>query len=756
MQRIKWPAVTVLIMGIFIFPEISQAAATHSININAILPTDIDMVFELNTEVTNPMEELISSFIKDEIISSGDSPFTEIELNSIANENILTMAMDTANDTSTTEAIISLYLTKNQFEKIVALEEETSVVKEVIYNGYTMYIDEYDSAVVHLNNELFVLSSNTALLKKALDKTNLLANLTAYKESTAKDLSNSFFRMYLDPSANLDTGIDELNDMIGPGIGINETLFSAMTGESISVAQTGSGFKVNFAVKGDTLKIQQNNLTFNFCNFTPSLYRLVTGQNLMLYSEEKNWRKKIDDTLRMLEFDQDAQDEMDTMKTNFKTLTDIDIDTEIMPLFEQRSMITVHNTDSIIPGITLVLEAGTKKDLATGTMLKLFNYMKDLTDNDGNYLFTASTYIAGGTSYNELSAPIFSDATELSDVAADKKMIMIRMGVTSEGYLIISTAPDLSSILNQNGNGILDNTAVSTALGSLNQEISGVSFFSADTLQDYLLLMTDLFGTTASDIANSKDMINKMLNPWHDIYETGYATTDLAWSNAALNVTMEDFDAYADLISQFTETVDEELDAATINADVSFCDVKLYDWYYDYVYDLASHNIITGYTDGCFRPNNPITRAEYITLLMKATGKAAAINTSYKPFTDVPPIWETWYSEYVNMAEFMNFVDGYEDGSFKPNNYISRAEAVQILFNMSGKLPGIQVIDQPIDSLIEFNDVGGDDWFMVAVAAAKHYGLVSGVSATAFEPSRNITRAEAAKIVKLFLELENS
>ena len=170
--------------------------------------------------------------------------------------------------------------------------------------------------------------------------------------------------------------------------------------------------------------------------------------------------------------------------------------------------------------------------------------------------------------------------------------------------------------------------------------------------------------------------------------------------------------------------------------------------------ELVSRGVIRGYDDGTFRPAAQITRAEFTTMLMRATGKAMTISSADKPFSDVPPYPGEWYSENVIMANGLGLIEGYEDGTFRPEAQITRAEAMQIIFNFSNQLKAVQVIDQPLDSLISFSDVQKTDWFLTPVAAGVYYGIINGATPTTFEPGRNLTRAEAAKMIHLFLVKE--
>lgn len=97
-------------------------------------------------------------------------------------------------------------------------------------------------------------------------------------------------------------------------------------------------------------------------------------------------------------------------------------------------------------------------------------------------------------------------------------------------------------------------------------------------------------------------------------------------------------------------------------------------WYCNAIKLMTDAGIINGYTDGTFRPDNNITRAEFITMLINNTEV-----TAYKglPFNDVSS--DIWSADYIYSAYTYGYISGYEDGSFRPDSPITRAEAVKII-----------------------------------------------------------------------------
>ena len=104
-----------------------------------------------------------------------------------------------------------------------------------------------------------------------------------------------------------------------------------------------------------------------------------------------------------------------------------------------------------------------------------------------------------------------------------------------------------------------------------------------------------------------------------------------------------------------------------------YSDVKTGDWFNNAVSTLSKAGIIAGYEDGSFRPNGYITRAEFATIA------ARFFDVTYNGKDLFPDISGHWAKDYINQAANKGFVNGYEDGTFKPDRNITRAEAVTLV-----------------------------------------------------------------------------
>lgn len=140
-----------------------------------------------------------------------------------------------------------------------------------------------------------------------------------------------------------------------------------------------------------------------------------------------------------------------------------------------------------------------------------------------------------------------------------------------------------------------------------------------------------------------------------------------------------------------------------------FSDVDAEQWYSEAVGYLVEKNILSGYPDGTFRGNNPITRAEFATI----SSKFEALNkTGVLPFSDVPSGY--WAYESILSAYNNKWVSGYPDGTFVPGNSITRAEVVTIVNRMLG------VSQTGAKSENTFTDLSEDEWYFNEVLIASN------------------------------------
>ncbi len=177
-----------------------------------------------------------------------------------------------------------------------------------------------------------------------------------------------------------------------------------------------------------------------------------------------------------------------------------------------------------------------------------------------------------------------------------------------------------------------------------------------------------------------------------------------------------------------------------------FDDVAYTDWYFSSVEKLVVANLINGYEDNTFRPENPITRAEYTKLIVGvADYLAIELDTvaSDGSFADVASA--DWYADVVTRAALAGLVTGNE-GNFNPQDNITRQDASVILYRLVSKVKAITGDKTFTD------DSAISDYAKEAVSSLAEANIISGMGDGTFAPTQNLTRAQAAKLLCSVLE----
>lgn len=144
-----------------------------------------------------------------------------------------------------------------------------------------------------------------------------------------------------------------------------------------------------------------------------------------------------------------------------------------------------------------------------------------------------------------------------------------------------------------------------------------------------------------------------------------------------------------------------------------FTDVASGAWYNNAVSTLTRAGILDGYEDGSFRPNASITRAEFTKIAVSFFKHAGGASSN--PFNDVPE--SAWYAEFVKAAAELGLIDGYEDGTFRPNAPITRAEACTIVNRTLGRAPDKDNL-LPEHEMLTWPDNSRDAWYYAQIQEA--------------------------------------
>ncbi|WP_284646281.1 S-layer homology domain-containing protein [Paenibacillus silviterrae] len=165
-------------------------------------------------------------------------------------------------------------------------------------------------------------------------------------------------------------------------------------------------------------------------------------------------------------------------------------------------------------------------------------------------------------------------------------------------------------------------------------------------------------------------------------------------------------------------------------------------WAEPAVLQLVKMGAITGYPDHTFKPNERITRAEFVTLIVKASGFEAQ---NGKSFADTQAHWA---QPAISTASALGIVDGYSEMAFAPEDWITREQMAAIVIRAAQ-------IDSAEPVSVHFSDSSSiSDWAKTPLAAAAAKGLIAGYEDGSVKPRANATRAEAAAVILRALQMK--
>ena len=203
----------------------------------------------------------------------------------------------------------------------------------------------------------------------------------------------------------------------------------------------------------------------------------------------------------------------------------------------------------------------------------------------------------------------------------------------------------------------------------------------------------------------------------HYAYIIGYGNNDVRPQN---NITR------AEVATIFFRLLTDETREANMTKSNSYNDVKNGDWFCCAVSTLSKMGIITGYEDGSFKPNAPISRAEF-----------AAIAARFDPDGDKTPatfadVTSHWAKDEISIAANHGWIKGYEDGSFKPDQKITRAETMTLVNRVLNRLPETKD-DLHKDMKTWVDNMDETAWYYLAVQEATNSHYFKNKTSTKFE-----------------------
>ena len=364
-------------------------------------------------------------------------------------------------------------------------------------------------------------------------------------------------------------------------------------------------------------------------------------------------------------------------------------ETHTLTTSNQTTVTVTDNEDKAVKGVSVTIkDKTTSKAGTTDANGKVTLPVKTSSGGGGGSSRPSSGGGGGGGSYVSTSVKI---------VDKDGKTVSVTKSVTSTKATL--TLPTGKNLLEDDNYYTITVTSGSKAKA------------------DYPVVLKDKKG---NEVTGTTDENGVIILPGkeHKAYIFGYddgtfrADADMSRAEAAA--------IFARLIA--------EAKSEAVNGKATFSDVSSKDWYYGYVGYLEKYDIIKGYSDGTFRPDAPVTRAEFVTMAVRYYALFNEVKKSDYTvnYTDLTKSY--WAYSDIAYAKHIGWLNGYADGTFKGDNNITRAEVVTVTNHATERTPDEDYINKNVSTLNKFTDLKNNShwaYYDIMEAANTHLGVAN-------------------------------
>ncbi len=166
----------------------------------------------------------------------------------------------------------------------------------------------------------------------------------------------------------------------------------------------------------------------------------------------------------------------------------------------------------------------------------------------------------------------------------------------------------------------------------------------------------------------------------------------------------------AEVAAIFFRLLKDDVRDDNLTANSVFTDVAFGKWYNKSISTMAKIGIVKGRTANAFAPNAPITRAEFAAICSRFDRSNVEIKSDFNDISG------HWAEKEIRRAASLGWIKGYADGSFKPDQNITRAEAASMINRMLHRLP--ETADDLLDGMIQWPDNQPSDWYYINMQEA--------------------------------------
>lgn len=372
------------------------------------------------------------------------------------------------------------------------------------------------------------------------------------------------------------------------------------------------------------------------------------------------------------------------------------------------------------------VNAGLGKDKAMATTIsplayvqKYKNYSSDNNTQPSNPVTPVITPVVENNN---------SQPTNNTSVVDDLPPVNNDTSTTVEQPVVINTQPTVSV------------TPANPILSSF--EMKYDKSFQVGTPLMFKLIAKDKDGNIISNFKSDNDTYLKIENGSAVLNKTLLTNSDFKNGIAEFTVTPNaDFGIRVTALNGAVSVSSEVIQAS------SFSDLSESDENFVAINFLKNNDIVRGYPDGTFKPENPVSRVEALKFIYEGLNKETAKKVVLE-FADTDS--KAWYARYVAMAKREGIVKGYENNLFKPADSVTKAEFLKMVMESAG-----YNVKQFKPNSKPFSDVELSAWYAGYVAVAKEKNLLD-TSTNLFKPNTKMTRGEVSELLYKIILLKVS
>lgn len=663
---------------------------------------------------------------------------------------------------------IALQTTEDQWTELLKAARNYLVESE--YKSRKIY-HMGDAEVIFFTkiDSTILISQNKENIEKGIDEVVAGKNLsknTKYQNTTAFFSAGGIINMFADGN-EIGKMLEQFTEQeMTAGKGESEfpeetkktieeviKMLKTNMGLGFSIGKTPTEFYARSVDLYNDAEREKSSFSRKDLTYTPTIYKKMPGENLIMYAEMSNFKKIWEMEKSLFTGNQEALEEFTMISKKVKTETGIDIEKDVLSILEGEIGFSFNqDMESVIPGITMLTDVSKNAAAAKTTVEKLKTLIEKKLQQHQNEIRMPYSIkeksIRGGTGY---MMTFQKPETKKRMSAVEEKQlemmfpVNLYLGVTGDNMLYISSQKNFEQSY---GTGIQEKELTEIQA----KKYTSRFYLNFKNLTSYVKTIMELpykaLPKEDRKYFDNQEIMKKFettMMPWKNVI--AYGTTEPGKDESNL-IIHADTDAinqeYFKKIGESSRKYSKNNSRYENYKNSQFEDVEEEAWYHNDVRESRIYGSVKGYDDGNFRPQNEITRAEFISMAMRTSYEDEEYAFYRLPENIKDVGYESWYKDAISQALAKGIIQASADGMIRPDEQINRAEAAKIIANILEKTGGIETNREESK---KFSDVQENAWYADAVARNSSAGIIHGHSNGTFAPNDNLKRAEAAALM---------